>query len=381
MPAIKTRSAVKSTIKTINRARIAGQRTLQRSIATKDKIDNTVNENEKPDDIRNETTTEYATERFKTTGVVGAKAMFKVAKKTPKAAYKTTKQTVKVAKKAPTAIKNAVKTTKNTIKTAKNSIKATKESIKTAQNAKEATKIVAKAGAKVVKVAAKAVVKLTKATVKAVGKAVAELAAAGGWVVALVVILIVAVAAVVIVLVPKIPSTDGSIGEDNIAIVRQQLGSEYNDKINKILDETEHDKLVVNEDFAKWEDVFAVFVVKNQQVGLNELITEDTSARVLKEVYWDMNILDHHTEEESRTEMVETDDGHGNIVQQETTITETVLYISVTHKTVDEITAQYGFDDKQKEDVKYYQGVQEESHDYYDDLIDYGEHYQGEQTE
>ena len=43
------------------------------------------------------------------------------------------------------------------------------------------------------------------------------------------------------------------------------------------------------------------------------------------------------------------DDGHGNIVQTETTVTETFLYITVSHKTVDEMAAMYGFTQEQKD--------------------------------
>ena len=49
------------------------------------------------------------------------------------------------------------------------------------------------------------------------------------------------------------------------------------------------------------------------------------------------------------TEIEESDDGHGNIVQTETTVTETFLYITVSHKTVDEMAAMYGFNQEQKD--------------------------------
>ena len=52
---------------------------------------------------------------------------------------------------------------------------------------------------------------------------------------------------------------------------------------------------------------------------------------------------------ETHTEIEESDDGHGNIVQTETTVTETFLYITVTHKTVDEMAAMYGFNQEQKD--------------------------------
>ncbi len=53
---------------------------------------------------------------------------------------------------------------------------------------------------------------------------------------------------------------------------------------------------------------------------------------------------------ESKTEVVtETDDGNGNIVESETQVIYTYIYITVTHKTIDEMVAFYGFNEKQKE--------------------------------
>ena len=43
------------------------------------------------------------------------------------------------------------------------------------------------------------------------------------------------------------------------------------------------------------------------------------------------------------------DDGNGNIVQTETTVTKTTLYITVSHLTVDEMADLYGFDAEQRE--------------------------------
>ena len=62
-----------------------------------------------------------------------------------------------------------------------------------------------------------------------------------------------------------------------------------------------------------------------------------------------MNQISSRTESKTETQITETDDGHGNIVQTETTVTHTYLYITVSHKTVDEMAAQYGFNQEQKD--------------------------------
>lgn len=55
------------------------------------------------------------------------------------------------------------------------------------------------------------------------------------------------------------------------------------------------------------------------------------------------------TESKSETVITETDDGNGNIVQTEITVTRTYLYITVSHKTMDEMAVQYGFNQEQKD--------------------------------
>lgn len=61
-----------------------------------------------------------------------------------------------------------------------------------------------------------------------------------------------------------------------------------------------------------------------------------------------MNQISSRTESKTETQVTETDDGQGNIVQTETTVTRTYLYITVSYKTVDEMAAQYGFNQEQK---------------------------------
>ena len=46
--------------------------------------------------------------------------------------------------------------------------------------------------------------------------------------------------------------------------------------------------------------------------------------------------------------ITETDDGNGNIVETETTVTRTYLYITVSHKTADEMADHFGFNDDQR---------------------------------
>jgi hypothetical protein len=61
-----------------------------------------------------------------------------------------------------------------------------------------------------------------------------------------------------------------------------------------------------------------------------------------------MNEITSRTESRTDTQIVERDDGHGNIVETEVATTQTYLYITVSHKSADEMAMQYGFNEKQK---------------------------------
>lgn len=67
---------------------------------------------------------------------------------------------------------------------------------------------------------------------------------------------------------------------------------------------------------------------------------DDKKKQILKDIFWKMNTISSRTKIKTETQITETDDGHGNIVQTETTVTKTYLFITVSHKTVDEVAAQ-----------------------------------------
>lgn len=61
-----------------------------------------------------------------------------------------------------------------------------------------------------------------------------------------------------------------------------------------------------------------------------------------------MNEISYRTQAKTEVQITESDDGHGNIVETEIQVTRTYLYITVTHKTTDEMAEQYGFTVEQK---------------------------------
>lgn len=262
---------------------------------------------------------------------------------------KTIKQTARSGKKTvKTAAKGTVKTTQKSVKTAQATSKA---AIKTAEHTAKATQAAAKATI----VAVKAAVKATIAAVKAIiagTKALIAAIAAGGWV-AVVVILVICLIGLLVSSVFGIffSGEDSGNGMTMQTVVRE-INTEYDTRLDEIKSDTAYDVLEMSGSRAVWKEVLAVYSVKTTTDPDNpqEVATmDDNKKQFLTDIFWEMNEISSRTESKTETVITETDDGHGNIVQTETTQTRTYLYITVSHKTAEEMADQYGFDGEQRQ--------------------------------
>ena len=268
-------------------------------------------------------------------------------KKTIKTVSKSGKTAAKSVKTAERTAKTAIKTTKQAAKAAQKTAQA---SAKAAQKAAQAAKATAKAAVAAIKVAVKATIAAVKAIIAGV-KALVAAIAAGGWV-AVVVILVICLVALILGSVFGIffSGEDSGTGQTMQTAV-QEINTEYDNKLLEIRNGTTYDVLEMSGSRAVWKDVLAVYAVKTNTDPDNpkEVATmDDNKKQLLKDLFWEMNEVSSRTESVSETVITETDDGNGNIVQTETTVTRTYLYITVAHKTVDEMASQYGFNQEQK---------------------------------
>ena len=136
-------------------------------------------------------------------------------------------------------------------------------------------------------------------------------------------------------------------GADTITVQEavETLTAEYRDRLEEISDTVQHDRqdITANDDvyYIRWQDVLAVFssyVSGNEQGAPVAALTEEQVDK-LRETMWAMNAVDCSTHPETTT--IETTDEDGNSTTTE--ITETVLVIELTHKTPDEMAADYHF--------------------------------------
>ena len=126
--------------------------------------------------------------------------------------------------------------------------------------------------------------------------------------------------------------------------VVREINTEYDTRLDEIKSDTAYDVLEMSGSRAVWKEVLAVYSVKTTTDPDNpqEVATmDDNKKQLLTDIFWEMNEISSRTESKTETVITETDDGHGNIVQTETTQTQTYLYITVSHKTAEEMADQY----------------------------------------
>ena len=105
---------------------------------------------------------------------------------------------------------------------------------------------------------------------------------------------------------------------------------------------------------AVWPEVLAVYAVKTttDPDDPQEVATvDDAKKAILKDIFWQMNEISSHTESKTEEVITETDDGHGNIVETTTTVTRTYLYITVSHKTAEEMADRFSFNADQRQQL------------------------------
>ena len=262
----------------------------------------------------------------------------KTAEQTSRAAVKTTKETAK----------KAVKTAEQTAKASK---KAAEVAAKTAQRAAQAAKDAAVATYRAAVVAVKATVAAVKAIAAGISKLIAAIAA-GGWV-ALVIILVICVIGLIVGSCFGIFFSGEDTGNGmSMRTAMTNINNEYNNKIIGIRNGNSYDVLEMSGSRAVWPDVLAVYAVKTASDPDNpqEIASmDDDKQKILSEIFWEMNDVSSRKESKTETVITETDDGNGNIVETASEVAHTYLYITVSHKSVDEMAAQYHFTDEQKE--------------------------------
>ena len=406
MPDIKTRDVIKGTVKVIDKSAVAAERMKDAYVRTKDKAEHGVFAAEStPEEYaadRTLTGTETAAHEaahgldkagrksVKTTkeNISKAKDYFRRRKanllkkqtqdamrrvrrsadatqkaiKTVDRSGKTIKQTAKSTGKA--AAKTTQKTIKTAEQTARTTIKTTQAAAKTAQKTARATAKAAKTAAQTARAAAKATaagikaaVKATAAAVKAIvagTKALIAAIAAGGWIAVVVIIVICLIGLIIGSCFGIFFSGEDSGTGQTMRQAVQEINADYQSQIDTTRANITYDELEMSGSRAVWPEVLAVYAVKTttDPDDPQEVATvDDAKKAILNDIFWQMNEISSRTESKTEKVITETDDGHGNIVETATTVTRTYLYITVSHKTAEEMADLFNFNADQRQQL------------------------------
>ena len=406
MPDIKTRDAVKGTVKVIDKSAVAAERMKDAYIRTKDKAEHGVfaaesspeeyaadrtltgtetaaheavhgldkagrkgvkatKENiskakdyfqrrrtdlpkkQAQDAMRRVRRSADATQKTIKTVDRSGKTIKQTAKSTGKAAVKTTQKTIKTAEQT---ARTTIKTTQATAKTAQKTVQTTAKAAKTAAHTARAT-------AKATAAGIKAAVKATTAAVKAIiggTKALIAAIAAGRWIAVVVIIVVCLIGLIVGSCFGIFFSGEDSGTGQTMRQAVQEINADYQSQIDATMANLTYDELEMSGSRAVWPEVLAVYAVKTttDPDDPQEVATVDNGKKaILKDIFWQMNELSSRTESKTEKVITETDDGHGNIVETTTTVTRTYLYITVSHKTAEEMAEHFNFTADQRQQL------------------------------
>ena len=324
---IKTRDVVKGTIKAIDKSTVAAERMKDAYVRTKNKAEHGVFAAESSPE-------EYAADRTLTGTETAAHEAVHGLDKAGRKRVKTTKENISKAKEHFQS-----RTAGLPKRQTHNTGKANSRSRKAFVNAPK--KVVIKSAA-----AVKAVIAKAKALVAAI--------AAGRWISVTVIIVVCLIGMIVGSCFGIFFSGEDSGTGQTMRQVVQEINNDYQSQIDTVRESSTHDKLEMSGSRAVWPEVLAVYAVKTTTDPDNsqEVATvDDAKKAILKDIFWQMNEISYRTERKTEKVTTETTDGYGNIIETTKRITHTYLYITVSHKTAEEMANHFNFNADQRQQL------------------------------
>ena len=222
----------------------------------------------------------------------------------------------------------------------------------------------AKQAAQAAETTAKKVADVVMAGLKALWAATQTLAAAiaAGGTTALLVIVVLCMVAMVAgsafgIFFAAEPTGDGI----SVAQAITELNEEYQERLQEIESEEEYDRQEIESNDGSyaiaWQDVLAVFAARTSgaEDGAPVAYLDEENLERLRQIMWDMNEITwevetqtHEVETTPATDTTDDTDEHEDDPGT-TTVTETVLILTLHHKTAGEMREEYRFNARQNE--------------------------------
>ena len=338
---IKTKDVIKGTIKSLDKSAIVVERTKDILVNVKEKSENAYN--------NDSNVNEYASSKVEFTSnraIDETIAKFNIKGKESvletKENYKKAKTKIKTIKSKLTEKRKLPKATKG-IKNSKQVIKGSKKiATQTVKNTNRAINLAKETVRKTV-VGIKSVVKVTISSVKAIiagTKALISALIAGGWIAVIIIIVICLIGLLCSSMFGIFLSSENTGNSMTMNDVIKEINKEMADKIQNIKDTNIYDDYVLETDRAEWKEVLAIYTAKITN-GNNEtevITMDDTKKNEIKKIFWEMHSITFEIKQEMSDAPLEKE-------------ANTILYITIGSKSVDEMMNMYHFTPIQKTQV------------------------------
>ena len=154
-----------------------------------------------------------------------------------------------------------------------------------------------------------------------------------------------------------------------------RINNEFNDKITDIKTDNPHDKLVMSGSKAEWREVLAIYAVAYNMTDMHpanpdevQVVTLDESKEeYIRNLFWEINKIDHRIETYTETEQVEEKQKDGKIKKDNKQVQKKALYITVSHVDLETIMTNKGFTAEQKKMCR--QLLSDENNDLWRELL------------
>ena len=378
MADLKTRKAVKGTVKTIDRAAVAAERLKSAAVRTKDAAER----NAAPAETSSQ---EYGAQKLERTAQNtaselgfqfrkrGRRGLSDARRNTDKARAQMQKcrdvlrenkskkavqavHTPKSAKAVSGDIRHVQRTCCISVKptpVGSGTSQAVQSTAKAAPKAAQVVKTAARVAAQTAQSAVKVLASAAKAAISGT-KAVIAAIAAGGWVAVAIILVLCVIGLIAGSCFGIFFSGEDSGTEQTMRQVVQEINADYQLQIDATRVSSTYDELEMSGSRAVWPEVLAVYAVKTttDPNDPQEVATvDDAKKAILKDIFWQMNEISSRTERKTEAVITETDDGHGNIVETTTTVTRTYLYITGSHRTAEEMADHFNFNADQRQQL------------------------------
>ena len=178
---------------------------------------------------------------------------------------------------------------------------------------------------------------------------------AGGWV-AIVLVLICCVMGMLVSSPFGVffSGEDTGTGQTMVDAVRA-IDTEYSERLTDLRSAIPHDAVEMSGTRAVWPDILAVYAVKTASdlnTPMEAASMTDDKIQLLKDIFWQMNEISHSTQTVTRTEIRESADENGNIIEEEQEVTRTILTITISQRTAAEMASELNFNEVQLRQIE-----------------------------